>query len=207
VNKEMNKEMNKRANKKLKLVKTLPVLMLSLLMGCAAEVVPTTSYYLLNNSQSTPPAKVQKDKVVILKVLELPEYLNQAQMVMQMADHQLHYAHFHMWAEPLKDGLIKALVADLNAAERTVQFLPDRRKNRLDDNNQLYVQIDFFHTSSESKVTLAGHYWYEGKGIETAAPQPFHIEQHLQQDGYPHSVSQMRALVGRLAGEIASAED
>ncbi len=189
-------------NKKMNLAKTLPILMLSLLMGCAAEVVPTTSYYLLNSSQTTPPAKVQKDKIVILKVLELPEYLNQAQLVMQMADHQLHYAHFQMWAEPLKAGLTKALVADLNGAQQTIQFLPDRRNNRLNDNPQLHVQIDFFHASSDSKVTLAGNYWYEGKESKTEAPTPFYIQRNLQQDGYPHSVSQMRALVERLATQI-----
>ena len=211
----MNKKANRRLNRTIKAAKTLPILMLSLLIGCASEVAPTTSYYLLNNSQSTPPAQVQKDQVVILKVLELPEYLNQAQLVMQMADHQLHYAHFHMWAEPIKAGFSKALIADLNAADNTIQFLPDRRKNALDDETQLYVQIDFFHASSESKVILAGYYWYEIKGDEGSGhegksenpPQPFHIEQNLQKDGYPHSVSKMRALVGRLAGEIVSARD
>lgn len=188
----------------MKRLHTTLILVATLLAGCSSDPVQNTSYYLLNNSQTMPTKVEKKGKVVIVKVLELPEYLNQAQLVMQMNNHQLHYAHFHMWAEPLKAGFSKALLADLNASNGPVQYLADRRRNALDDKTQLYVQLDFFHASSESKVTLSGRYWFEKKEAAGQAQHPFYFDVNLSQDGYPHSVAQMRALVRRLAGQIIS---
>ena len=176
------------------------VLSMTLLMvGCSSNPVEQTSYYLLNSLQqqaSQHTKENNKVKTIVIKMLELPDYLNQPLLVMQLADHKLHYAKFHMWAEPLKAGLGKSLAADLNQTHKRIQFVSHRRKSSQKE-PVLYVEVDFFHPSSDSTVTLSGHYWLEGD-----SQQAFYFQQLLTQDGYPHAVSQMRGLVKQLAEQV-----
>jgi uncharacterized lipoprotein YmbA len=179
------------------------VLIGAVMGGCSSDPVNSTQYYLLSNQQtnqsSTEPLK---QKITVLKVLELPQYLNQSQLVLQMNDHQLHYADFHMWAEPLKEGFTKALMMDLNRINSPVQFVSERLK-RPTDKNTLYVELAFFHADNDSQVTLSGQYWFKDENNETML-QPYHFsfKQQLSQDGYASSVAQMRQLVGLLAAEV-----
>ncbi|MFT4928652.1 MAG: putative lipoprotein YmbA, partial [Phenylobacterium sp.] len=64
-----------------------------LLNGCSSEPTIETRYYLLNQQM---PDQIKRQsigvssagKIVELTVREFPEYLNQPQLVMQLADHQ-----------------------------------------------------------------------------------------------------------------------
>ena len=101
-----------------------------LIVGCSSAPVKETNYYLLNNYSSNNysldnPLEQNKtllneksvdnnQSIYVLELAELSEYLNQPYLVMQLAEHQLHYARFHMWAESLHIGIGKALINDLN---------------------------------------------------------------------------------------------
>ena len=180
---------------------TLVFVVALLLNGCSSEPTIETRYYLLNQQISSQTNNQPSgDKTVVLAVKEFPEYLNQPQLVMQLADHQLHYAHFHMWAEPLQSGFSKALLTDLEQTGSNTRFVGIQSgvKQAL----QLQLEVDYFHANSEGKVTLSGFYWF--KGLEAAPHQreAFYFEQALQHDGYPHSVAQMRLLVTQLAAQL-----
>jgi len=148
-------------------------------------------------------SKVEKKQVIVVSVKDLPEYLEQSHLVIQMADHQLHYANFHMWAEPLKQGLKKALLADLTKHNSEVNFIAESRGLNQDNLTTLSVNVDFFHSTAESKVVLSGLYWLESSEKNGQYNnQSFHFELLLDKDGYPHSVEKMRFLVSQLATKI-----
>jgi len=193
----------------LKLLTGYFVGLICLLAGCSSAPLSKTSYYLLNNQQAalktneiSANSSMPKE-IRVLSLIDLPEYLNQPHLVMQMADHQLNYAHFHMWAEPLQVGLKKALLTELNASNTDVYFIAENRDNKQDKLTTLTVNIDYFHASSHSLVTLSGQYWLS-KPNKNQHPevQSFYFEQQLEQDGYPHSVAKMRALVSKLTSKL-----
>jgi len=180
---------------------------LSLLIAGCSSTPSSTNYYLLNNQPTmmvvNNESKVEKKQIIVVSVIDLPEYLEQSHLVMQMADHQLHYANFHMWAEPLKQGFTKALLADLTKHNSAVNFIVESRELNQDNLTTLSVNVDFFHSTAESKVVLSGLYWLESS-VENRQynNQSFHFELQLGKDGYPHSVEKMRALVSQLAKQI-----
>jgi len=180
-----------------------------LLVGCSSAPLSKTHYYLLNNQQ----AKLNVNdagnepenpkRMMVLSVKDLPEYLNHPHLAMKTADHQLNYAHFHLWAEPLQLGVKKALLAELNANNTGRYFIAENRNKTHDNLTSLVVNIDYFHPTSDSLVTLSGQYWLsKANKDQYSSVQPFYFELQLEQDGYPHSVEKMRALVAKLATKI-----
>jgi len=195
----------------LKLLTGYFVVLTCLLAGCSSAPLSETNYYILNNQKAALKTSevsgelAKPKKLILLSVRDLPEYLNQPHLVMQMADHQLNYAHFHLWAEPLQLGFKKALIAELNANSTTAYFIAENRDNKQRDLTTLAVNIDYFHAGSNSLVTLSGQYWLsKTHKSEDSQVQPFYFEQPLELDGYPHSVAKMRALVSKLASKIMS---
>ena len=130
------------------------------LSSCSTSTSPQKSrYYLLNShysqQQVTNPLTRVIDKTVVVSVLELPAYLHQPYLVLQLDAHQLHYARFDMWAEPLQQGFLKALLVDLNNGSSTSTFIDG---NQLASELTLVINIERFHVTDSSGVTLAGHY-------------------------------------------------
>ena len=84
--------------------------------GCTTSPVENVDYFILSNGDipnSTQARTQQKAKILVDKV-SLPSYLDTSNMAMQLNDHQLYYSKQHFWAEPLKIGIVNALVEDLN---------------------------------------------------------------------------------------------
>jgi uncharacterized lipoprotein YmbA len=192
------------------------MLVLSILVsGCSSTPSPT-NYYLLNNQPSTQfassdqhasesAALEKQNQVIVVSINDLPEYLEQPHLVMQMSDHQLHYANFHMWAEPLKEGLKKALLADLTSSGSASYFIAENRELKQANLTTLFVNVDFFHATANSKVVLSGQFWLSKPDeIEQLKSQSFYFELQLEKNGYPHSVEKMRVLVSKLADKIVT---
>jgi len=173
-------------------------------MGCSSNTVSQSKYYLLNNQQqhhADDREKQQNKKPVVVRVNELPRYLNQANLVMQLEQHQLHYSHHHRWAEPLHTGFSKALLTDLNNNAINRTFLEQLDREHQHKLTTLVIDISHFHASNASKVILSGNYWFSLANDKNTLPvkQKFHFETELQQDGYGHSVEKMRELVRQLS--------
>jgi uncharacterized lipoprotein YmbA len=90
-------------------VSTLVTSMLVLLLSScssSSHVPSETNYYLLN-SQSVAKPLVIINQTVAVKVLELPAYLHQPHLVMQLNKHQLHYARFVCGQSLCNQALLK----------------------------------------------------------------------------------------------------
>ncbi|WP_064791531.1 PqiC family protein [Shewanella woodyi] len=184
----------------------IPITLLAIspfLGGCSASSESDmTSYYMLNNPASSGVAQAvhSKDKAKqrVLLSLEVADYLSSPYLVMQMDEHKIHYATFHMWAELLSDSIFNSLLHDLNAMSDTEVFVPALRRDQDSQQAHLSVSIDYFHVTSQSKVILSGSYEYQG------GHRNFSFEATMQEDGYSHSVALMRALMQKLAKQISS---
>jgi uncharacterized lipoprotein YmbA len=173
------------------------------LSSCSSnsDIPLETNYYLLN-SQNLAKNLVNINKTVVVEVLELPAYLDQPQLVMQLNKHQLHYARFDEWAEPLQAGFTKALINDLNLNNNSIQFVTDELKSNKKSADKLIMRIDYFHPSTASKVVLSGVFWTENNKSQNIIQQQFSFELLLNEDGYTHAVAQMRRLVSMMSASV-----
>lgn len=180
-----------------------------LLQACSSAP-NTTRYYLLNSYQPFEGTATKAPLVVqsatqrqVAVSVNLPEYLNQPSLVMQIEEHQIHYSLFHVWAEPLRLGTTKSLLLDLNAQGHPLRFVDAQTAIRQQPSAHLGVQLDYFHVTSDSRVILSGQYRFtEGENSEILSAGSFAFEQKLRADGYEASIVQMRRLVSELARDL-----
>lgn len=181
---------------------TLALVSTLALSGCSSGSSPDSShYYLLNKPTAAKSHKIGKTvtdaKTPVMVSVQMPEYLDSPYLVMQIDDHRMHYATFHMWAEPLADATETALLQDLNQSAQ-FQFIADKGDSAelTNEDAGLIIQLDYFHVAQSSEVILAGNYTYRGSA------RPFFIETQMESDGFSHSVAKMRQLITELANAI-----
>jgi uncharacterized lipoprotein YmbA len=188
-------------------IRHLSILALSTLIvsltscSSSSEIPLETNYYLLN-SEYIAKKSLNINKAVVVEVLELPAYLHQPHLVMQLNTHQLHYARFDMWAEPLQTGFTKALISELNLNNKNIQFVTDEFQSNDENLDKLVIRVDYFHPSTASKVILSGVFWKDNKEGKNKMQQPFFFESFLNEDGYTHAVVQMRQLVSMMSASV-----
>ncbi len=178
---------------------TLIILFLS---GCTSSPKEQTQYYLLNQHSvlsdgSLQPKKSELKQINLAKI-KLPEYLSQPYLVMQLNDHQLHYASFHLWAESLQSGISKSLQTDLNNINSPFQF----NLNMTNSSAQysLVLEINHFYPTNNSNVILTGKFaLLNNQGAFLIPETSFKFSADLEKNGYQNSVSEMRGLINQLS--------
>ena len=182
----------------------------ALFLSACSSTVETTNYYLLTNNMTN--QDKANDAVLIPTVLSagdeqrqylvsvvLPEYLHKPYLVMQLNENQIHYAMFHLWAEPLDKGLSTALIFDLNTNKQEVFFISAQGKEHT-LSNIISVEVSYFHINEQGSVILSGQYHMQtASGMVHRA---FSFTQPLADDGYSHAIVQMRTLITQLSEKI-----
>lgn len=198
-------------------MKTALIIMLLSVMtitACSSNNTPKTQYYLLNSptkaisvEPATEKSADEKKSTLSITLLELPNYLAQPNLVLQLSNHQLHYSNFHMWAEPLNLGLAQALTHDLNTinSRYNVSVTPEVSSATPAD---VVIKITAFQATHQSQVILVGNYTLKFSDLRlknTAKSQENHFKFaiELNDDGYPHAVKKMREVVLHLAQKIS----
>ncbi|OUR66647.1 hypothetical protein A9Q77_11125 [Marinomonas sp. 42_23_T18] len=186
----------------MKLLTVFTIIFSSLvLLGCNSQPTPTSHYYMLNQQLDienltgvSPIKKIQ---------LTLPEYLKQPNLILQLSEHELSYAYYHMWAENLDEAITKSLQLDLKALVKSVKPEVDKIVSTKERAN-LVLNIDHFYATIDSKVVLAGNYTLVNTQ-QTLALSPqysFAFNTDIDENGYPNSVAKMRLLVQQLAQDV-----
>ena len=191
------------------IVMLLPVM---LIMGCSSNSTAKTQYYLLSSPtklMSSEPKTLKStnknEESITVTLLELPDYLAQPSLVLQLSDHQLHYSNFHMWAEPLNVGLAQALTHDLNSASKHINFSVSSAL-KATATSDIVINITAFQATHQSQVILAGNYSLLSKKLmanNNKKNNAFNLAIDLNDSGYPHAVEKMREITQRLAQEIS----
>jgi len=164
-----------------------------LLMSCAEAPVAQVHYYLLNTpslkKSEQAPLSTKKQNLLTIKQVVLPQYLNQASIVMLIDHNQLHYARYHVWAENLNIAITKQIKHVI------------AQQNNVSNSTQVTIEIDHFYPTEQSEVILAGHYRFK-KANNDKQLVNFSFKQALKSDGYAQAVLQMQQLVTLLAQDI-----
>lgn len=181
-------------------------LSIMLITACSSNNTAKTQYYLLNSPTLNKASDNNNNNrpVVIINLLELPEYLRQASLVLQLSEHQLHYAHFHMWAEPLQMSITEGLIQDLNAIDNHHNYMPVLNPQQVKSTTEVILKINAFHSTHQSQAILTGRYWLKEKNNNNAVKvHHFTLTADLNANGYPHAVEKMRTVITELANDIS----
>lgn len=117
---------------------------LMVLVGCAGSSSPTRFYTL--NTLSKPEVKQEhaspdRDFVIGVGPIVLPDYLDRPQIVTRTGDNELKLDEFHRWAGELKNGITRVISENLSILRPTdrVYSFPLNRSIPLD----ILVKVEF----------------------------------------------------------------
>ncbi|MBA6290961.1 membrane integrity-associated transporter subunit PqiC [Colwellia sp. MB3u-70] len=190
--------------------KTLIVALVSIILlgACGSAPANKTQYYLLNSPTATGAVNTDNRhnnnrQPLGITLLALPDYLRQPSLVLQLSSHQLHYSHFHMWAEPLQNSFTQALAQDLNNIDSHFHYIVTPVKNQATAATAVVINITAFHATHQSQALLSGTYWLPDKnGQNLGKAHNFTLTVALNENGYEHAVEQMRKVITSLAQKI-----
>ena len=175
-----------------------------LLVGCGST--PETRYYLLSSPTVMPETAVDESNgrtVLGVGRISLPDYLEQAGLVMQTDDHQIRAANYHLWGEPLEHGIRRSLLQQLSADIPDLRIEGGRGSERLFD-YRLDVELESFHGTEHGLAILSGRWTvYSMKEHELLASERFSFDAVLPESGYKAMVESQADLLGALTKQMS----
>lgn len=173
--------------------------------ACSSNAPAKTQYYLLNSPTNTSASIVSNENQqnITVSLLELPEYLKQPSLVLQLSSHQLHYSHFHMWAEPLQNSFSQALLDDLNQQDNRFHYIDNATVTSKASIETITIKVSAFHATHQSQALLTGTFWVQNSNmVKQPQPHKFTLTLSLDKNGYEHAVEKMRQSINQLAQKI-----
>ena len=176
-------------------------LALSLFLAACANSPPERAYYLLRaDVPEQPAAAAPRSSIGMGRVLVAP-YLDRTGIMVQIDEHRIREARFHLWAEPLDEGiwyyLHEQVSSRLDSALATGPSA-DSWRYRVD------ISVEEFHGTLNGAARLAARWSLRdvsnGAVIETRS---FARERPQVGDGYTALVDTQTALLDELAETIA----
>ena len=181
---------------------------MTFLSSCTSEPL-SVRYYLLHTPENKVTNTIDNAKpIVILRLLDVADYLRQPSLVMQVDQFELHYSHQDVWAEKLQSSFFKALLQDLNISGNT-NYVASSSPEAINAVTTINVKLEHFHATDASTVVSSGQYWLsahdrkndKNKDLPNSS-HSFYFKSELKQDGYAQAVKQLRALMASLAKQI-----
>ncbi|MEO0442909.1 MAG: ABC-type transport auxiliary lipoprotein family protein [Pseudomonadota bacterium] len=174
-----------------------------LLPACSStNKPPTIKYYLLDLPPefSTFASKQFNKNLVKVNRADLPDYLEQPNLVIREDNQQIRIANYHSWADNLGESIRRVLINNLNAKNNNYNFVKECK-----DCANLKISIEHFYPTNDGKVVLIGIYSIEKmtatKKGETFSER-FMLSQDIQIDGYDHAVKKMSELLSQLSEQM-----
>jgi uncharacterized lipoprotein YmbA len=131
--------------------------------------------------------------------VEIADYIDQPGLVLETADGEVRAARNHLWAEPVYAGVRRHLTVNIARAYGR-DILPN---SLVKTPVVIDVHIDQLHGTNKGTARLVAHWWLRRDG-EVESVHQFAEEIPLAEDGYHALVVAEKALLTRLASEIAA---
>lgn len=190
-------------------MKRLILVCIAWLSLAACSSTPSNlNYYLLDSGMGsgtimdTPHGVAEDRPLVLLSEVTLTEFLRQSNLLVQLEDHEMHYAMNHIWAEPLRDAIPNVVLKDLRVASSDYYFERGGSEWFGKEAYRINIQIDQFHPNAQQQVVLSGRYWIRNIETDTTVARDFALTETLTQDGYGHAVVKMRRVMSVLSDHI-----
>ncbi len=178
----------------------VPVLLL--LAACAGNPVSATRYLLPPDSAAPSAAAVERDHILIVRPLQIADFLNADGIVLQLDDITLNQASSHLWAEQ------PALQLQRGLRQRLANRLPDTEildaNTRVAGELQLHVEVDSFQGTHNGEAVAAGQWQLRNGDGDIVAQRGFRAATRLDADGYPVLVRALGRSWDAVADEIAA---
>lgn len=184
--------------------KSLKIIILAVLfsfLSACGSTPNALTYYLLHSTENASVLHREVKQTVVLDKVTLPEYLKHRGLVYQTSDTNLHISTSHLWAEPVDEGLTKALRGAL--ASHNVALV---RSDHYVSEESLHISlyINDLVSTYEGEVIFSGEYAVT-RTSEEASFHPFMFKAPLNNDGFASSIIAMRATIETLAKNISNA--
>jgi len=90
---------------------SVAAVMLAILAGCASA--PKEQFYTLSNGSGDRPALPAQDYAVAVGPVYVPDVVDRPHLVLRMGGSEVRISEQVRWAEPLKEGIARAVATDL----------------------------------------------------------------------------------------------
>lgn len=174
------------------------LLALGLLSACASQTTEP-HYYLLRSDEDASTREMQPSEHYALGRVMLAPYIDQQGLLLETSAGELRPARHHLWAEPLYEGVRIFLLTGVSQAAG-YDILPSSIRAT---DIRVNVRIDQLHGTSDGSARLVAYWWLVHDGEIQGAYQ-FAEYQKLDKDGYAALANAEKALLSRLAKEIAA---
>ena len=170
-----------------------------LVVACAGST-PTTTRYLLRSEAQSGTSRLEPPVWIALNDVDVAPYLSDLGLVVETQPHQVRPARYHVWAEPLADGLRRFLAAEISNVLGFPVGTDAARKHEWD--RTVDVSIDRLHGTLSGEALLVARWSIapqagEGEAFQFSASEP------LPREGYAGLVDAEIALARQLARAIA----
>ncbi len=170
-----------------KLSKQPRVLMTSALVFCLAACasVPEPQYYVLGQASMNTPSF----GATPISVVTIPTYLRHDGIALATSPHMIHHAKSHRWAEPLSEGIRRAMQ----------NHITDKDGN--DQIDRVDIDVDYFHGDTDGRVVLQAR-WQIVLLCGTEHVGSYHGRTDIKTSGYQPLVAAHQNLVADMSREI-----
>lgn len=178
---------------------------LLMLSACSSKPI-SLNYYMLHDpgqlAQQTT-TDFSQYTTVWLRSLDTPDYLKQRNLSIQTSPSEIKYSTQNAWAETFPGDFASALSDSLFINHKLNLGTQSRWTNGQDADYILDIRLADFIPTFNGTVVLKGSYRLEQSGSSPIFVN-FNYQLPLQQDGFSHSVAQMRLLINQFAREVVN---
>ena len=167
-------------------------------LSACSSAPRSLTYYLLHTTGDSAYTVNKASTAVVIDKITLPEYLKHRGLVYQTSDTNLHISTSHLWAEPVDEGLTKALTSAL-ASKQVSLLRPDHYAS--EEAIHMALHLNDFVSTYEGEVVLSGQYVITHVKGQTQS-YPFLFKTPLEDDGFSPSIKAMRNTIQQLAEDI-----
>jgi uncharacterized lipoprotein YmbA len=177
-----------------------------LLFGCATTT-PSKFYTLhaLTSEVAGERSVSVKDAVGVgIGPLSLPALLDRPQIVIRTSSHELRFAEFDRWAEPLDQNLYRVLTENMSILLNTdhVYAYPWKSSAKID--YQVAIDVIRFDVTSDGEASLVARWTvYGGEGREVLLKKKSHFKESASAKDYHSLVSALNKTLEDFSHEVA----
>lgn len=187
-------------------MRKIAIFIVIVLAGCGGTPVQEPELYLLRSDSSGASGGAGEVTAVSLGNVQVANYINRSGIVLETANGTLRPARYHLWAEPLREGLRTFLADEISG------FLgrPVRPANYGDTDWResttalIDIHIEELHGTADGAATMSARWAViDPSARRVTAEYEFDREEMLATDGYPALVAAEKRLLRDLAEAIA----
>jgi uncharacterized protein len=188
--------------------RTFAAALISLFLISCAAVEPLPKFFLLSNASAGKiPSRQSGGTGVFVRRVDVPAYLAKGRLVTMMGGIQVDYATTARWAEPLDQGVARAVAEDLSRNSRIRAYGFSPAAPPAEHQYDVWIRLERFEGSDNGEVILRAH-WAVSTADSSApiAGQTVDIRRHGWKPGdYPGLVRLLNEEVAEMSREIAHA--